>query len=392
MKVASLATSFKLCVQKDPCLFFGDTVKRNIVSLAMNEIINTQNPSKAELYESLLTRNEAFDGFYYVCVVTTKIFCKLSCGARKPLESNVFFTNSTQDAIEKGFRPCKRCRPLQGAKSLRPLTLQLLDEIKASPERRWSGEELKRLGFDASTVRRAFISDFGVSFLKFAREHRLGAVVETLKNGHPIIEAQLDAGYCSASGFKDAVSREIGSNPSEVAKRPLLSAKWLETPIGPMLAIGNSDGLHLLEFAERKALVREINETKKKVGPICFQELPLFDKIQTQLDEYFAGKRWQFDIPVAQYGTQFEKSAWRMLQTIPYGEVRSYSEQAKAIGKPSAFRAVARANGANKIAVLIPCHRVIGSDGTMTGYGGKIWRKEWLLRHEKKNGAQVEPN
>lgn len=342
-------------------------------------------PSNAELYQSLLLRDEAFDGFYFVCVTTTKIFCKLSCGARKPLESNVFFTNSSEDAIAQGYRACRRCRPLESAKALRPLTQELLVLLKQNPERRWTGDELRDLGFDVSTARRAFMHDFGVSFLKFAREHRLGAVVAALKSGEPVIEAQLDAGYDSASGFKDAISREIGSNPSELAKKQLLSAKWLETPIGPMLAVVNDDGLHLLEFAERKALAREINETKLKIGPICFQNHQLFSLLQSQLDEYFAGTRQDFDIPIAQYGTAFEKSAWQALVAIPYGGTRSYGEQAKMIANPNAVRAVARANGANKIAIVIPCHRVIGADGTMTGYGGKIWRKEWLLLHEKKN-------
>ncbi|MEK7661674.1 MAG: methylated-DNA--[protein]-cysteine S-methyltransferase [Pseudomonadota bacterium] len=350
----------------------------------MNQITKIQKPSNAELYQSLLLRDAAFDGFYFVCVTTTKIFCKLSCGARKPLESNVFFTNSSDEAIAQGYRACMRCRPLQVAKPLHPLTQKLLALLKTDAERRWSGNDLRQLGFDVSTARRAFMGDFGVSFLKFAREHRLGAVVSTLYRGEQVIEAQLDAGYCSASGFKDAISREIGTNPSDLANKPILSAKWLETPIGPMLAIANDDGLHLLEFAERKALARELGETKRKIGPICFREHAIFETLQTQLDEYFNGTRRDFDIPIAQYGTAFEKSAWKALQAIPYGTTRAYNEQAKMIDNPNAVRAVARANGANKIAIIIPCHRVIGADGTMTGYGGKIWRKEWLLRHERK--------
>lgn len=363
-------------------------VHKSIVVWAMNQITKIQKPTDAELYQSLLLRDEAYDGFYFVCVITTKIFCKLSCGARKPLETNVYFTNSSDAAIEKGYRACKRCRPLQVAKPLHPLTQKLLASLKEAPEKRWSGDDIRALGIDNSTARRAFMSDFGVSFLKFAREHRLGAVVATLKRGEQIIEAQLDAGYDSASGFKDAISREIGTNPSEITKKPILSAKWLETPIGPMLAIANDDGLHLLEFAERKALAREINDTKRKIGPICFQEHGLFETLQTQLDEYFNGSRHDFDVQIAQYGTVFEKSAWTALQAIPYGTTRAYNEQAKMIDNPNAVRAVARANGANKIAVIIPCHRVIGADGTMTGYGGKIWRKEWLLRHERKFQSQ----
>lgn len=350
----------------------------------MNSLPKSKLPDSAELYLSLLRRDEAYDGFYFVCVKTTKIFCKLSCGARKPLESNVFFVSSIDEAIQNGYRACKMCRPTENARDKHPLTLKLLAILDQNKEKRWSAEDLRRLGIDPSSARRAFMRDYGVSFLKFAREHRLGTVVSTLKSGKRVINAQIDAGFNSASGFKDAVSREIGLNPNEIIRADILSAKWLETPIGPMLAIVNNDGLHLLEFAERKALAREILQIKSKIGGIGFKDHKLFAELQKELDLYFSGKLRNFTIPIAQHGTKFEKSAWRSLLSIPYGEIRTYAFQASSIENPKAVRAVARANGANKIAIIIPCHRVIGSDGTMTGYGGKIWRKEWLLNHEAK--------
>ena len=342
-------------------------------------------PSNTELYRALLSRDEAYDGFYFVCVKTTKVFCKLSCGARKPLESNVTFVSSVNEAIENGYRSCKICRPTEGPRSKHPLTIKLLEILNKDKEKRWNGEDLRALGIDVSQARRAFMRDYGVSFLKFAREHRLGAVVATITNGERIIDAQIDAGFNSASGFKDAISREIGLNPREIANSLLLSAKWLETPIGPMLAIVNDEGLYLLEFAERKALAREISQLKKKIGAICFRDHEFHLGLQRELDLYFSGKSKEFSIPIAQFGTKFEKSAWDALIKIPYGESRSYSFQARAIKSPNAVRAVARANGANKIAIIIPCHRVIGANGEMTGYGGRIWRKEWLLKHEAKH-------
>lgn len=350
----------------------------------MNKISTQLFPNKAELYQALLSRDESYDGFVFVCVKTTKIFCKLSCGARKPLESNVIFLNNIDAAIRGGYRACKMCKPTEGPRNRHPLTTKLLMLLKQTPERRWTGDDLRNMGLDNSSVRRAFMRDFGVSFLKFARELRLGAAIATIENGERVIDAQIDAGFNSASGFKDAVSREIGLNPSEIANSAILSAKWLETPIGPMLAIANDEGLHLLEFAERKALAREITQIKAKIGAICFREHKLFDQLQNELDQYFNGELKHFATPIAQSGTKFEKNAWKALLEIPYGETRTYGFQAKIIDNPKAVRAVARANGANKIAIIIPCHRVIGADGTMTGYGGRIWRKEWLLKHEGK--------
>ncbi len=350
----------------------------------MNKIAKSTIPNNALLYSALLRRDEAYDGFYFVCVKTTKIFCKLSCGARKPLESNVIFVSSINEAENRGFRPCKMCKPKEGPRAKHPLTQKLIGLLNENSEKRWSGEDLKSLGIDPSSARRAFIRDYGVSFLKFAREHRLGAVVADFKNGARIIDAQLDAGFNSASGFNEAINREIGISPSAIKNTEIMSAKWLETPIGPMLAIANNEGLVLLEFAERKALPREIIDLKRRFGAVCFKDHSLFPKLQSQLDEYFAGRLKSFSISISQIGSDFEKCAWQGLLSIPFGQTRSYSEQAALIDKPNAVRAIGRANGANKIAIIIPCHRVIGADGSMTGYGGKIWRKEWLLNHEAK--------
>ncbi len=211
----------------------------------------------------------------------------------------------------------------------------------------------------------------------------MGAIVTDIENGANIINTQLDAGFSSSSGFVDAVKKQIGTIPTNLKSQRILSAKWINTPIGAMLGIVGDDGLHLLEFAERKGLPTEIEDTKKKTGPICFRNHFWFEKLEDELSKYFSGEFVDFTIPIAQFGTKFEKAVWEELQKIPIGQTRSYSAQAIAIGKPNAVRAVARANGANKVAILIPCHRVIGADGSMTGYGGKIWRKEWLLKHEK---------
>lgn len=335
-------------------------------------------------YNALLRRDRSYDGKIFVCVKTTKIFCLLSCAARKPLENNVEFVNSIAEAKAKNYRACLRCRPENISKALSPITEKLVELLKSDPNKKWDGEEIKKLGIDESTLRRAFLKDFGTTFLKYAREHRLGAIVTDIENGETIINSQLDAGFSSSSGFIDAVKKQIGTNPKNLKSQKILSAKWIDTPIGAMLGIVGDDGLHLLEFAERKGLPTEIEATKKKTGPICFRNHIWFETLEKELKQYFDGNFVDFTIPIVQFGTNFEKSVWEELKRIPIGETRSYSMQAIAINNPNAVRAVARANGANKVAILIPCHRVIGADGSMTGYGGKIWRKEWLLKHENK--------
>lgn len=336
------------------------------------------------LYAALIARDPSYECFAYVGVKTTGIVCRLTCPARKPKRDNVVFFASCGDAQEAGFRPCLRCKPLDRKPPASGALETLRGKIKAEPERRWSAGDLKSLGYDPSTVRRAFQRAYGVTFAQYARSQRLGVAVNRLKEGGSVMDAQLDAGYESGSGFRDAIGKLIGDAPVRAAGRPLLTARWLDTPIGAMLGIVDDTGVHLLEFADRTALPTEIERLRNRVGPICFGESPLLEELATQIEGYFTGQLAAFTMPVVQRGSAFEAGVWEALRRIPVGSTRSYGEIARFIERPEAARAVARANGANQVAIIVPCHRVIGADGSMTGYGGKIWRKKWLLEHERR--------
>jgi AraC family transcriptional regulator of adaptative response/methylated-DNA-[protein]-cysteine methyltransferase len=336
------------------------------------------------LFAALIARDPSYEGFAYVGVKTTGIFCRLTCPARKPKRSNVVFFSCRDAAQDAGFRPCLRCKPLDIKRPTSGALDILRDRIKAEPERRWSADDVKALGYDPSTVRRAFQREYGVTFAQYARSQRLGVAVTRLQQGGSVMDAQLDAGYESGSGFRDAISRLIGEAPARTTTRQILTAQWLDTPIGAMLAVVDDAGLHLLEFAERKALPTEINRLRERVGPISFGQHPMLDTLAHQVEQYFSGRSMTFDIPIVQKGTPFETTVWNALRQIPAGQTRAYGDIARFIERPSAVRAVARANGANQVAVIVPCHRVIGADGALTGYGGKIWRKQWLLEHERR--------
>ncbi|PVE21458.1 bifunctional transcriptional activator/DNA repair enzyme protein Ada [Microvirga sp. KLBC 81] len=341
------------------------------------------------LYAALVARDPSYEGFACVGVKTTGIFCRLTCPARKPKRSNVVFFGSCESAQEAGFRPCLRCRPLDRQRPTSGAVETLREKIKAEPGRRWSTEDLKNLGYDPSTVRRAFQREYGVTFTQYARSHRLGLAVNRLQQGGSVMDAQLDAGYESGSGFRDAVTRLIGDAPARATGRTILTAQWLDTPIGAMLAIVDDTGVQLLEFADRTALPTEINRLRTRVGPICFGNSPVLEELARQVETYFSGRSLTFDIPVVQRGSSFEATVWEALRQIPLGSTRSYGEIACSIGRPEAPRAVARANGANQVAIIVPCHRVIGADGSLTGYGGKLWRKKWLLEHERRMAGQA---
>jgi AraC family transcriptional regulator of adaptative response/methylated-DNA-[protein]-cysteine methyltransferase len=152
-----------------------------------------------------------------------------------------------------------------------------------------------------------------------------------------------------------------------------------------MIAVADDQGLRLLEFIDRRATERELSILRKR---LCTNVVPgkhrYLDSIRSQLKDYFAGKKLEFDVPLAPVGSPFQLRAWRILQSIPVGETRSYSWMAKRLGDENARRAVGRANGTNMICIIIPCHRVIRADGTLCGYGGGLWRKKWLLDHERR--------
>lgn len=173
-----------------------------------------------------------------------------------------------------------------------------------------------------------------------------------------------------------------------------LAAQWLETPLGPMLAVAGERGLHILEFLDRAILSKELTQLRRAFGGVAFGPNPVLTALAGQLAEYFDGARTAFDLPLAPVGGAFHHSVWTALREIPIGVTCSYKDLSLRLGNLKAIRAVAQANGANPISILIPCHRVIGADGTLVGYGGKLWRKRWLLAHEQRHapaetGAQL---
>ena len=345
-------------------------------------------PNADTLYAALVARDASYEGRAYVGVRTTGIFCRLTCPARKPLATNCEWFASAADAAAAGFRPCRRCYPVGATAEGDPIIRDLTARLNADPEYRWSETDLIRLGYDPSTVRRAFKRHFGESFLTMARAARLRNGLTSLQKGSQMIDAQLDAGFDSASGFRTAFTRLFGHPPHDMRGPSDLRADWIETPLGGMIAIADDESLHLLEFVERKALPEGLRKLSAMTGGrIGLGRTTVHDRTETQLQDYFAGQAAMLDVPVALHGTDFQQQVWRALQTIPAGETRSYAELAAQIGRPTATRAVARANATNRLALVVPCHRVIGADGTLTGYAGGLWRKEKLIQIERRYAA-----
>jgi AraC family transcriptional regulator of adaptative response/methylated-DNA-[protein]-cysteine methyltransferase len=192
------------------------------------------------------------------------------------------------------------------------------------------------------------------------------------------------SGYESLSGFRDAFARSFRVPPGKAERVDAVSLSWMETPLGPMIAGATREGICLLEFTDRRALERELADLRRRHGlPALAGEGDLIPRLRAELGLYFEGKLKSFTVPLAPAGSPFERRVWDELLKIPYGATRSYEEIAVSAGVPGACRAVGSANGRNRIAILIPCHRVVRKDGTLGGYGGGVWRKTRLLEIER---------
>jgi AraC family transcriptional regulator of adaptative response/methylated-DNA-[protein]-cysteine methyltransferase len=342
-------------------------------------------PPVETMYRALVNRDSTFEGIFYAGVRTTGIFCRPTCPAKKPARENVDFFATPSEALHGGYRPCLRCQPMDPGLRVPKLIERLREEVEKAPDGRLTDKELAAMSIDPSTARRQFKRHFGMTFQAYHRGRRMGLALREVQRGGRVDEARNGSGYESQSGFRDAFARIFGETPTSAKMKDALLAERIETPLGSMLAIADDEGLRLLEFVDRRALERELSILRARLRTnVVPGEHRYLDAVRTQLGDYFSGKNLKFNIPLAPVGSPFQLRAWELLRTIPLGETRSYSWMAKKLGDVEMRRAVGRANGENMMCIVVPCHRVIRADGTLCGYGGGLWRKKWLLDHERK--------
>lgn len=339
--------------------------------------------TRDEMVNAFLKSDSSYDGLFYTGVRTTGIFCIPSCSARKPLPQNVEFFDSASEALSSGYRPCKRCRPLEAPGGAPDWLKPLLDAIELDPRRRWRDEDLRELGLEPVRVRRQFQTMYGMTFQAYMRARRLGEAFTEIRDGAEIDDVVFDTGFASHSGFRSAFERVFGCPPGQADRAGCVHIAWMETPIGPMVCGATDSGVCLLEYTDRRRLEEQLKRVRKWYGDAAIPgENAHTREMRKQLGAYFAGELRDFTVALDVSGTPFQEKVWAVLRTIPYGETRSYGELARKLGRPTATRALARANGDNPVAIVVPCHRVIGGDGELTGYGGGLWRKRALLERE----------
>jgi AraC family transcriptional regulator of adaptative response/methylated-DNA-[protein]-cysteine methyltransferase len=336
------------------------------------------------MVRAMLARDAAYDGVFVTAVRTTGIFCRPTCPARKPLPENVEFYATTVAALAAGYRPCHRCKPLQNNERTPDWVRSLLKVVDDAPEEQWTDASLTQMGVDPVRVRRWFKQEFGTTFHSYLRARRMGLALERLASGTSIDDTASDLGYESVSGFRDAFRKTFGATPRTTPLNTLFSSR-VETPLGPMIAMAEQQGLVLLEFADRPALPREIDELRTRYGyAVVPGRHAHLQHLEAELREYFAGSLRTFTVPLVTPGTPFERAAWQALREVAFGVTRTYGDLARQLEKPRAARAVGSANGRNRIAIVVPCHRICGANGELVGYGGGQARKQWLLDHERR--------
>lgn len=335
------------------------------------------------MYQAFLNRDASFEGLFVMGVRTTGIFCRPTCPARKPRRENVEFFPRAGDALAAGYRPCQRCRPLE-PKGVEPDWLRpLLAAVEAEPERRWTVSDVQGFGVEPARVRRWFQAQHGMTFLAYLRARRLGQAFSRIGEGAKVLDSAMEADFDSVSGFCDALRRATGDSPRAGRDRPALKVAQVASPLGPIMVAGDATAVYLVEFWDRRMLETQFAVLEKRLGVVFFPgESDPIRRVRDELAGYFAGDLKKFVTPLRFPGSEHQEQVWRALLEVPFGETWTYGQLAAKVGRPAAVRSVARAVGENRLAILVPCHRIVGADGRLTGYGGGLWRKRFLLRHE----------
>ena len=358
-----------------------DTERREMLNRASSE---------AERWDAVMARSEGADGRFYYAVRTTGVFCRPHCPSRRPRPENVEFFETVEAAQSAGYRPCKRCRPDDSPPeaAVRKVLVEACRLLSAEGRAR-SKDVARTVGLSESYFQRCFKKHLGVTPQQYRRRVLAERGRAALRARPSVTESVYAAGYSSSSRFYEGVGKELGMQPS-VARRGGVGERVdfavSHCSLGAILIAWTSRGVCEVAFADRNEeleLVTRLESHFPKAELVRSKDTRWVEAVidAVELDS-------RADIPVDVRGTAFQERVWHALRGIPVGETRTYSEIADALGDPAAVRAVARACAENRIAVLVPCHRVVRKDGALAGYRWGVDRKRELL--EREQGAASE--
>ncbi len=346
-------------------------------------------PSEQEMRAAIESRNKVSDGSFFYGVITTGIFCKPSCSARPARPENLRFFPSIESAIVAGFRPCKRCQPTEGVPRIARL-VEIARYIESHADERLTLAKLAdQADLSPSRLQRVFKEAFGVSPKAYQDAIRMQHFKQSLKEGDGVTDAIFSSGYGSISRVYGEATRNIGMTPKAYRAGGTGEAivyACRDTALGTMAMAATKKGVCFVQFGEDKdSLLAKLQEEfpKAKLTASPAQNSPELDAWIDALDKHVSKGAPRPDLPLDKRGTAFQMKVWQFLLSVREGDVLSYSELAVQIEKPKAVRAVASACAANRIGVLIPCHRVLRGDGGLGGYRWGLERKRALLDAEQ---------
>lgn len=350
------------------------------------------------MWTALQNKDTAYDGRFCYGVLSTGIFCRPSCPARLPLRQHVRFYAQPSQAQAAGFRPCKRCRPVSAEPALDQLApfQTVCRYIEAHPDESLSLETLSQLaGLSPGHFQRRFKAVIGVSPRQYQENCRFNQFKQSLKSGSDVTTATYAAGFGSGSRVYEKLDTRLGMTPGQYrsgGKGLTIAYASADTVAGRLMMGATDRGLCFLQFGANDAelhvsLQHEYPEASLIPMPPASQ--PQFEQWMQALNAHLQGEQPSLTLPQDLQGTAFQLRVWHYLQSIPYGEVQSYTEVAVGIGQPKAARAVASACAANKLAILVPCHRVIRGNGELGGYRWGLERKRTLIDQERRSRAQA---
>jgi AraC family transcriptional regulator of adaptative response/methylated-DNA-[protein]-cysteine methyltransferase len=338
-------------------------------------------------WQAVMARDARRDGEFFFAVSTTGVYCRPSCAARRPRRENVQFFRSPEAAEQAGYRACLRCRPRaftgnaesDGVKAICRFIEQHLDEPLTL------GRLAKEFHQSPFRLQRRFKAVLAITPREYADSCRLKNLKRSLQAGDSVTRAMYDAGYGSSSRLYERTASQLGMTPDKYRRgaiAAMIRYTCADSPLGRMIIAATEKGICAIQFARSDG---ELIEGLKREFPFAVRKVDAggLKSWVNALLRHLQGKDLNSSLPLDIRATAFQRRVWAYLQSIPFGETKSYSEVAKAIGQPSACRAVARACATNPVAIAIPCHRVVREDGSMGGYRWGLERKKALLQMER---------
>ncbi|MEH2415590.1 bifunctional DNA-binding transcriptional regulator/O6-methylguanine-DNA methyltransferase Ada [Nostoc sp.] len=349
--------------------------------------------SKETLWEAVLNRDPVFEGKLFYGVRSTGVYCRPICPSRRPNRNQVCFFESAQEAESAGFRHCKRCQP-QSETVPNPAKAKVLAAcryIEAQSDRIPTLAELSsQVGMSPSYLQKVFKQIIGVSPFQYADALRSQRLKQRLQSGEEIAHAVYDTGYGSSSRLYEKAPKQLGMTPKtyqQAGKRISIVYAIAPCPLGYLLVATTEKGICAVKLGDEADKLEHIFNQEFNQADIVRDDHTHKEWIQAILN-FIAGDETHLDLPLDIRGTAFQKQVWEALQKIPYGQTRTYADIARNIAKPQAVRAVGNACGANPIALIVPCHRVLRTDGSLGGYHWGIERKQKLLVQESERTAR----